>query len=110
MTSLGVAIEVIGVAQVDETNNEGKWGRLARIKSLFIYIFLARAVGVAVGLRSFGWPSSKRQITKVSEVDWLELKICSSTLFFGTSGRRCSRSEVIGRHNACACVQKGQDF
>ena len=33
---------------------------------------------------------------KVSEVDWLELKICSSTLFFGTSGRRCSRSEVIG--------------
>ena len=43
-------------------------------------------------LRSLGWPSSKRQIMKVSEVDWLELKICLSTLFFGTSGRRCSWS------------------
>ena len=44
-------------------------------------LFLARAVGVAVGLRSLEWPSSKRQIMKDSEVDWLELKICSSTLF-----------------------------
>ena len=33
---------------------------------------------------------------EVIKVDWLELKICSSTLFFGTSGRRCSRSDVIG--------------
>ena len=47
-------------------------------------------------LKPLAWPSSKRQIMEVIKVDWLELKICSSTLFFGTSGRRCSRSEVIG--------------
>merc|ERR1712074_363944 len=31
-------------------------------------------------------------VAQLDLVDWLELKICSSTLFFGTSGRRCSRS------------------
>ena len=39
VTSRDVAIEVIGVAQLEETNNEGQWGRLARIKNLFIYTF-----------------------------------------------------------------------
>ena len=43
-------------------------------------------------LKPLAWPSSKRHIMEVIKVDWLELKICSSTLFFGMSGRRCSRS------------------
>ena len=30
MTSSDISIEVIGVAQLEETNDEGQWGRLAQ--------------------------------------------------------------------------------
>ena len=57
MTSLGVAIEVIGVAQLEETNNEGQRGRLARIKNLFIYTFFwhERLALQSVAVQAVDW-------------------------------------------------------